>query len=173
MGGENRCRGCGNVLPNGALDGLCPVCLLREGLADDGSAEETGPFMSATSSALATLDKSLGGLPHVLLRDSALGSGPEPLVQPSSPEMPAVGARTGRLQLLGEIARGGMGAVLKGRDPDLGRDLAVKVLLESHRDKPELIRRFIEEAQIGGQLQHPGIAPIYELGAFADHRPYF
>ena len=33
MSAENRCRGCGNVLPNGALNGLCPVCLLREGLA--------------------------------------------------------------------------------------------------------------------------------------------
>ncbi len=86
---------------------------------------------------------------------------------------PQPAADPGDLQLLGEIARGGMGAVLKGRDPDLGRDLAVKVLLESHRDKPELIRRFIEEAQIGGQLQHPGIVPIYELGTFADRRPYF
>ncbi len=66
-----------------------------------------------------------------------------------------------------------MGAVLKGRDCDLGRDLAVKILLESHRDKPEMIRRFIEEAQIAGQLQHPGIVPIYELGAFGDRRPYF
>ena len=127
----------------------------------------------AAAGALATLDKSLGGLPSVLLRDSELRDGPGPLVQPGSPEMPAAGDRPGRLQLLGEIARGGMGAVLKGRDPDLGRDLAVKVLLESHRDKPELIRRFIEEAQIGGQLQHPGIVPIYELGAFADRRPYF
>ncbi len=35
------------------------------------------------------------------------------------------------------------------------------------------IQRFIEEAQIGGQLQHPGIAPVYELGQFADQRPYF
>ena len=87
--------------------------------------------------------------------------------------MPAPGDRPDRLQLLGEIARGGMGAVLKGRDADLGRDLAVKVLLERHRDDPELVRRFVEEAQIGGQLQHPGIVPVYELGAFADRRPYF
>jgi serine/threonine-protein kinase len=65
-----------------------------------------------------------------------------------------------------------MGAVLKGHDVDLGRDLAVKVLLERHGDDPELIRRFVEEAQIGGQLQHPGIVPVYELGAFADRRPY-
>ena len=173
---ENGCRGCGNPLPIGALDGLCPVCLLREGLGGDGSAAgATGPFMSATHAPglLDTLAGTLGGLPRVLLRDSEIGDGPGPLVQPGSSEMPAAGERSGRLQLLGEIARGGMGAVLKGRDPDLGRDLAVKVLLESHRDKPELIRRFIEEAQIGGQLQHPGIVPIYELGTFADRRPYF
>ena len=81
------------------------------------------------------------------------------MVQPSSLEMPAVGNRTGRLQLLGEIARGGMGAVLKGRDPDLGRDLAVKVLLESHRGKPDLIRRFVEEAQIGRPVAASGRRP--------------
>ena len=68
---------------------------------------------------------------------------------------------------------GGLGAVLKGRDVDLGRDLAVKVLLEAHRDDPELVRRFVEEAQIGGQLQHPGVVPVYELGTFADRRPFF
>ena len=73
----------------------------------------------------------------------------------------------------GEIARGGMGAVLKGRDVDLGRDLALKVLLESHAAKPELVKRFVEEAQIGGQLQHPGIVPVYGLGTFLDRRPYF
>ena len=66
-----------------------------------------------------------------------------------------------------------MGAVLKGRDPDLGRDVAVKVLLEDIRDNADMVRRFVEEAQIGGQLQHPGIVPIYELGTFADRRPFF
>ena len=58
-----------------------------------------------------------------------------------------------------------MGAILKGRDPDLGRDLAVKVLLEAHRDNPDLVRRFVEEAQIGGQLQHPGDRPGLRAGA--------
>ena len=66
-----------------------------------------------------------------------------------------------------------MGAILRGRDTDLGRDLAVKVLLNEHRDKPAVIQRFIEEAQIGGQLQHPGIVPVYELGRFGDQRPFF
>ncbi len=178
MCADSRCQGCGNLLPDGALNGLCPVCLLREGLAgalDDPVWGETGPFMigSHQAGALASLARTLGGVPHVLLRDSELSEGLGPLVQPGSAEMPAIGDRPTRLQLLGEIAHGGMGAVLKGRDLGLGRDLAVKVLLESHRDKPDLIRRFIEEAQIGGQLQHPGIVPIYELGTFADHRPYF
>ena len=65
-----------------------------------------------------------------------------------------------------------MGVVLKGRDVDLGRDVAVKVLLERHRDNPEMVRRFVEEAQIGGQLQHPGIVPVYELGRLPDGRLY-
>ena len=66
-----------------------------------------------------------------------------------------------------------MGAVLKGRDPELGRDLAIKVLLGSIAATPEFVRRFVEEAQIGGQLQHPGIVPVYELGQFRDLLPYF
>src|SRR5262249_10788926 len=89
-----------------------------------------------------------------------------------SEQMPAA-RDAGRYHLAGEIARGGMGAILKGRDPDLGRDIAVKVLLETHAGKTELLQRFVEEAQIAGQLQHPGIVPVYELGQFADRRPYF
>jgi eukaryotic-like serine/threonine-protein kinase len=118
---------------------------------------------------------SLGGLPRVLLRDTdADGEAPsEPPSRPGSAEMPAPGRGPDRLQLLGEIARGGMGAVLQGRDPDLCRDMAVKVLLEKHRDDPALLCRFVEEAQIAGQLQHPGIVPVYRLGTFPDRRPYF
>lgn len=78
-----------------------------------------------------------------------------------------------RYKLEGEIARGGMGAVLRGRDQDLGREIAVKVMLQNHAGKTELLQRFIEEAQIAGQLQHPGITPVYELGRFPDQRPYF
>ena len=89
-----------------------------------------------------------------------------------SEEMPASAGDAGRYQLHGEIARGGMGVVLKGRDVDLGRDVAVKVLLEQHRDSPEMVRRFVEEAQIAGQLQHPGIVPVYELGRLPDGRLY-
>jgi serine/threonine-protein kinase len=84
-----------------------------------------------------------------------------------------IGDGPARLQLGDEIARGSMGIVFKGRDPDLGRELAVKLLLEQHRDDAELVRRFVTQARIAGGLQHPGIVPIYELGVFEDARPYF
>jgi serine/threonine-protein kinase len=115
----------------------------------------------------------LPGVPHVYLRPPA--QEPEtPVSQPSSPALPAdLPGAAGRYQLVGEIGRGGMGAVLKARDPDLGRDVALKVLLETHQGRPELARRFLEEAQIAGQLQHPGVTPVYELGVLADRRPYF
>ena len=122
---------------------------------------------------LETLARSVGPIPRVLLPDTHADDHGVPVINPSSAEMPGAGERGERYQFFGEIARGGMGAVLKGRDPDLGRELAVKVLLESHKDNPDLVRRFVEEAQIGGQLQHPGIVPIYELGTFADRRPFF
>jgi hypothetical protein len=76
-----------------------------------------------------------------------------------------------RYRLGEEIARGGMGSVLRAHDTILGRDLAVKVLLEEHQNHPAMVQRFIEEAQIGGQLQHPGIPPVLELGRFPDGRP--
>jgi serine/threonine-protein kinase len=100
---------------------------------------------------------------------------PRPEEPPVERPLPA---QAGRHQIVGEIARGGIGAVLQGRDPVLGRDLAIKILLDKPDDRPEDVQRtiehrFIEEAQIGGQLQHPGIVPVYELGQLADGRPYF
>jgi tetratricopeptide (TPR) repeat protein/tRNA A-37 threonylcarbamoyl transferase component Bud32 len=78
-----------------------------------------------------------------------------------------------RYQVAGEIAKGGVGVVYKCRDRDLGRDVAVKVLRRAHVGKPDVFHRFVEEAQIGGQLQHPGIVPVYSLGLQPDGRPSF
>ncbi|MFM7283291.1 MAG: serine/threonine-protein kinase, partial [Planctomycetia bacterium] len=87
-----------------------------------------------------------------------------------------------RYQLLGEIGRGGMGAVIRVWDEDLRRTLAMKVVL-GKEDKAakgatppvdsRTLGRFLEEAQITGQLDHPGIVPVHELGLGADGQVYF
>ncbi len=113
---------------------------------------------------------SLGSLRPVVLKEAEGES--SLVVTPRSDAMPPRADVGDRYQLSGEIARGGMGAVLRGRDVDLGRDLAVKVLLDRHANRPDVAQRFIEEAQIGGQLQHPGVVPVYDIGRFGD-RPFF
>src|SRR5215468_4466284 len=113
---------------------------------------------------------SLGDLRPVLLKQAEGES--DHVVKPRSDAMPPREETGDRYQLQGEIARGGMGAVLRGRDVDLGRDLAVKVLLEKYVDRPEVVRRFLEEAQVGAQLQHPGVVPVYDIGRFGE-RPFF
>ena len=178
------CANCGAPQPASSPEGLCPRCLMQQALGGSVADASTNALPRCghdrtvarepgSSSALAGVAHSIGGIPHVLLRDTEIETGPGPVLKPCSTEMPAPAQRPDRYQLFGEIARGGMGAVLRGRDVDLGRDLAVKVLLDSHKNQPELIKRFIEEAQIGGQLQHPGVVPVYELGSFADRRPFF
>ena len=173
MAAQRCCPKCGNPLPAEVAQGVCPVCMLRAGLEPPSEEVTFGFEPKLPGHVLESLARSIGPIPRVLLPDTAPDDAGVAIIKPSSNEMPSADERGDRYQLFGEIARGGIGAVLKGRDPDLGRDLAVKVLLESHHDKPELVRRFVEEAQIGGQLQHPGIVPVYELGAFADRRPYF
>jgi tetratricopeptide (TPR) repeat protein len=152
--------------PNRTVDvPSAPADALDAGLAAGFGRPAEGP-----SSVLAGLRQSLGDLRPLLLKEAQGESAL--IVRPKSDAMPPPELTGDRYQLSGEIARGGMGVVLRGRDVDLGRDLAVKVLLEKYADRPEVARRFIEEAQIGGQLQHPGVVPVYDIGRFGD-RPFF
>ena len=128
---------------------------------------------SRDESVLEVIGRRIGPAPKILLRDSPSEHGGTPLLDAGSPEARQVPAGRGNYEVHGEIARGGMGVVLKGHDRDLGRDVALKVLKRELAERPEIVSRFVEEAQIGGQLQHPGIVPVYELGLLADERPYF
>jgi hypothetical protein len=122
-------------------------------------------------SVLVELRRSDGVTSRIMLRDEP--DAPSPVVGLRQTDRAPAADGGGRYQLHGEIDRGGMGIVLKGRDTDLGRDIAMKVLHPAHAGNPTLVQRFVEEAQIGGQLQHPGILPVYELGLDAAQRPYF
>jgi tetratricopeptide (TPR) repeat protein len=86
-----------------------------------------------------------------------------------------------RLQILGEVGRGGMGAVQRVWDEDLQRPLAMKVMLEratepaSGRDATAslALARFLAEAQVTGQLDHPGVVPVHQLGVTAEGQVFF
>ena len=179
------CPNCKHELPANAPLGLCPVCLLGQGMADRSLslAHPGEPGMTADwsegvlhHSVLDALEIRLGEVPRVLLReteaeeqDSDRARTEEPGDGPADPASWSVG----RYRLQSRIGRGAMGVVFRGRDTDLGREVALKALREEHREDTKLAQRFIEEAQIGGQLVHPGIVPTYELGTLADGRPFF
>jgi serine/threonine protein kinase len=79
----------------------------------------------------------------------------------------------GDYEVIEEIGHGGMGIVYRVRDSDLDRNLAIKVLRPDRRGILQYEQRFQEEAQILGQLQHPGIVPIHNRGHLPDGRPFF
>ena len=71
------------------------------------------------------------------------------------------------------IGQGGMGAVLGTIDQDIRRKVAMKVMLPENRSDSLKIRRFLEEAQVTGQLEHPNIVPVHEIGIDENARIYF
>ena len=71
-----------------------------------------------------------------------------------------------------ELGRGGMGVVYAARDVEVGREVAVKLLRPEHVGHESSARRFVEEAQITGQLQHPGIPAVYRVGTMPDGSPF-
>src|SRR5579863_6380278 len=69
----------------------------------------------------------------------------------------------GRYEILEEIGRGAMGVVFKGRDPLIGRAVAVKTITAGVAESADLLERFYREARAAGGLQHPNIVTIYEM----------
>jgi serine/threonine-protein kinase len=75
---------------------------------------------------------------------------------------------------LGErLGQGGMGEVRLCRDRRVGRDVAMKVILPEHADRDALRARFLREARVQGQLEHPSIVPVYDLGLAVEGATYF
>src|SRR5262245_14311009 len=135
MTGAESCPDCGARLPAAAPAGLCPLCLLRLGAAlsadlagEIGSGASTdAPELArgktvavASPDAATTRDVAIGAVARIHLRDAPDAAR---LVRPGSPEMPDLPGQPSRYQLVGELARGGMGAIFQGRDLELGRDL--------------------------------------------------
>ncbi len=90
----------------------------------------------------------------------------------TSPEDHAVGMDA-RYADLGLLGRGGMGEVRLARDHHVGRKIALKVIRHGRAHRPRSRSRFLREARIQGQLEHPAVVPVYDLAHAADGRPYF
>jgi tetratricopeptide (TPR) repeat protein len=75
-------------------------------------------------------------------------------------------------ELIEEIGRGGMGVVYRARDTALDRDVAVKLLADRFPADSPAAQRFLSEARITGQLQHPGIPAVHQVGILPDGRPF-
>jgi serine/threonine-protein kinase len=90
----------------------------------------------------------------------------------SRSRLPAVSPAE-RYDALSELGRGGMGAVLEGHDPLVGRTVAIKTMRADLQDDPSARARFMREARVQGQLEHPSIVPVYEVGSDAHGTRYF
>jgi serine/threonine protein kinase/formylglycine-generating enzyme required for sulfatase activity len=80
--------------------------------------------------------------------------------------------RFGRLQPIDTLGDGGMGQVYAARDPQLGRQVAVRVIHPHLADDDTMRERFVAEGQLTSQLEHPNIVPVYDMGETEDGTPF-
>ena len=70
----------------------------------------------------------------------------------------------GKYRLIEEVGRGGMGVVFRAEQVDLGRAVAVKMILSNHLASEQAVRRFYAEATAAAQARHPNVVDVYEVG---------
>jgi serine/threonine protein kinase len=80
---------------------------------------------------------------------------------------------SGRFHILQFHARGGLGEVFIARDRELERTVALKEIQSEYADDSDFRARFLQEAEITGALEHPGVVPVYGLGSDRDGRPFY
>jgi WD40 repeat protein len=101
-----------------------------------------------------------GDLPCLRLLRDVLAPGPSPAPSPSAP----FGTHLGRFELRRELGRGSYGLVYLAHDPQLRRDVALKVPRAETLADPGQRERFLREGQAAARLDHPNVVQVYEVG---------
>ena len=96
---------------------------------------------------------------------------PEPRYDPRHSMPIAAGTRIGPYEIVGWLGAGGMGEVYRARDPRLGREVAIKLIPETFATDASRLHRFEQEARAAGQLNHPNILAVYDVGIARTARP--
>ncbi len=138
--------------PRKSLEALSSISSLREDLS-----RIADPDLQAS-------------LPHVLAGRSAGDDGDRTRTVPPD-EQP--GFALSRFRILRFHARGGLGQVSIALDRELDRQVALKEIQDHRADDPDSRARFVQEAEITGKLEHPGIVPVYGLGHDITGRPFY
>ncbi len=140
-----QCDTCGCELSDVHLFNVCPKCLFGEALGVN-----TTPGISGAEEA---------------------SPGTPPRVQ--APRLVARRDFFEKYEILERVGEGGQGDIWGVWDVELRRNVAMKRLAEEALASPPALYRFLAEAQIAGQLDHPGILPIYDVGLDPDGRPFY
>ena len=154
----NICSACGNIL-GGIGDTICTIRLERSGFdAIDEQSAERGDNM-------ATVDMPAPDAPQPVAA--------APLVSANLRRFSAGDKDSPDYCLLDKIGEGGMGRIYSARQNTIGRTVALKVLNANNQLKDSGPRKFKAEAAVTGNLEHPNIVPIYDLGVDEEGRIFY
>ena len=160
-----------SCIERGLLEALVAYHLKRHG----GEAEKSLAAADPSGAIRRDLQQTIGGdkIPQIV--DGTLEAGAASGGEDSTVTWGIGQGRgsAGRFLMLRPHAKGGLGSVSVALDHELNREVALKQILPEHADLPTHRARFVQEAEITGRLEHPGVVPVYSLGSDQSGRPYY